>query len=270
MKTIFIIALIASLAHAQKLPGGPERADREPGIPFPPPGNAEAYKPREILTPFIGLVTRPASGEVRAQLKLGIGFGLAIEEVLPESPAVAAGLRENDILVRFDDQRLVSPEQLQFLIIDTEKDKEISLTFIREGTKQTANIKAVQKMMPERRPMRNFPGNPMRQPRFNEEPFGGPEPQFPKNHQGPQSERITRKDAEGRYELQRGPSPTFHVMDLDGKTIWKGPIGGPELRYAVPDKYRSILDAMDREAANRQGNPQPPPGFGPGPQPGRP
>ena len=267
MKTITLIALIASLAHAQKPAGEPEQPRWEPGTPFPPPGyEPQQRRPREVLTAFVGLVSRPASPEVRAQLKLGVGFGLVIDEVFPDSPAAAAGLRENDILVRLNDQRLVSPEQLQLLIIDAGKEKEVTFTFAREGTQQTASVKVAEKMMPERRPMQNFQGNPVRQPMGNERPSGRPEQDFPPGNQGPQNERITRKDADGRYELQRGPMPTFHVMDLEGNTIWKGPINGPELRNAVPEKYKPVLDAMDRDPGNRPRNPQPPQPFGPRPQ----
>jgi membrane-associated protease RseP (regulator of RpoE activity) len=287
MKTIIpiILASITAAAHCQNnpepppapVPNNPERPFRQPqpnreGEPvFRPnagqPGEGQFRKPREVMTPFLGVISRPAAAEVRAQLKLGVGFGLAVDEVMPDSPAAAAGLRENDILIRLNDQRLVSAEQLQFLIIDAGKDKEVTLTFIREGAPQSATAKIVEKLMPERRPMPSFqPGGQPMQPGFID-PNGGPrvrEFQNAPREDRPRGERIFRRDAEGRYELQLGPEPAFHAMDTEGKTTWRGPIGTPEQRNAVPEKLRGILDGMTREAASpRQRNPQP---FQPAPQ----
>ena len=265
MKTtnILALALLATLTwptEAQQLPNEPQ-TPRRPGPPpgfEPEPGATQPQRrPRESLMAFIGLVTRPAASEVRAQLKLGIGFGLAIEEVMPGSPSVAAGLRENDILVRLNDQRIVSPEQLQILVIDAGKGKEITLTYFREGTEHTAKVVVGETMMPDRRPMPNFQGNPMRQQIGNERQPGRPENDPLPGNDAPRNERIFRKDSEGRYELQRGPMPTFHVMDPEGKTIWKGQINTPELRRAVPEKYQQTLDAMDNEGGERNRNPQP-------------
>lgn len=252
--TIALTALSLT-ALAQTPPSAPReplpREDDRPRPQFQPqePGGFQERKPREILTPFVGIISRPAAPEVRSQLKLGVGFGLVIAEVIPDSPAAAAGLRESDILVRFNDQRLVSSEQLQALILDAGKDKDVSLTFFREGAQQSVTLKVAEKMMPERRPMFNDrPGErPMREPNFQ-----------PGEPRQPGEQRIMRRDAKGRYELTLGAEPTFHATDHEGKTIWKGPIAKPEQRKEIPQEIRQVLETMEREIpARRPRNPQP-------------
>lgn len=265
--TIALTALSLT-ALAQDPPSAPReplpREDNRPRPQFEPqePGRFPERKPREILTPFLGIISRPAAPEVRSQLKLGVGFGLVIAEVIPDSPAAAAGLRESDILVRFNDQRLVSSEQLQFLILDAGKDKDVSLTFYREGAQQSVTVKVAEKMMPERRPMANFQGGDQpRQPIYNDRQSERPmrDPSFqPGEPRPPGEQRIMRRDAKGRYELTLGAEPTFHAMDPDGKTIWKGPIAKPEQRKEIPQEIRQILETMEREIPNRRPrNPQP-------------
>jgi hypothetical protein len=58
---------------------------------------------------------------------------LLVIEVAPDSPASAAGLQRHDVLVRWDDQMLVSPEQLQILVGARNPGDTGTLTLIRAG-----------------------------------------------------------------------------------------------------------------------------------------
>ncbi|MEZ6081498.1 MAG: PDZ domain-containing protein [Pirellulaceae bacterium] len=42
----------------------------------------------------------------------GEGRGVLVADVMDDSPVAKAGLRKHDVLVRYDDQDLYSPEQL--------------------------------------------------------------------------------------------------------------------------------------------------------------
>src|SRR6185369_14191002 len=78
---------------------------RGPGRPFatqPAPMKLQAY---------LGVVTRMAGPDLAAQLKQPEGFGLIVEDVLPDGPAAAAGIHANDLLRMLDDQLLVNPAQ---------------------------------------------------------------------------------------------------------------------------------------------------------------
>ena len=65
---------------------------------------------------WLGVQVTPVPALVTAQLGLTPGMGLAVERVVPGSPAGRAGLRRHDILTKLDDQLLVNAGQLQVLV----------------------------------------------------------------------------------------------------------------------------------------------------------
>ena len=64
------------------------------------------------------------------------GSGIVVEEVADDSPAQKAGLRQHEILISFDDQRLYSPEQLVRLVDNDKPGREAKLHIIRNGKSQ--------------------------------------------------------------------------------------------------------------------------------------
>lgn len=104
----------------------------------------------EVPTAFIGVLTGSVPRELRSHFSLAEGFGLLVEEVMPDTPAQAAGLKVDDILVRFEDQKLVNMEQLQTLVRSKKKDEVVSLTVISGGTETQVPVKIGERMMPVR------------------------------------------------------------------------------------------------------------------------
>jgi len=99
-------------------------------------------------TAYIGVFTRPLSDEVRAQTGLPDGFGLLVEEVMPDSPAQTAGLKQHDVLVLLGDQRLVNQDQLASLVRAEKKDTAIVFTLRRAGAEQKVTVTVGEKLMP--------------------------------------------------------------------------------------------------------------------------
>ncbi len=65
---------------------------------------------------FLGVETTLVSETLTEQLNLPKNFGLVVLHISPDSPASAALLKPNDILLKLDDQRLVDTLQLAALI----------------------------------------------------------------------------------------------------------------------------------------------------------
>lgn len=129
----------------------------QPGVPGSEFG-AQRLKP----TPYLGIITTPAPPVLSAQLGFTEGFGLVVEEVLPDSPAKTAGLERFDVLKQLNDQQLLDPTQLGTLVRSLGKDTEITLTLLRKGQEQKLKVKIGEKEMPERRmdDMRSMFGSP--------------------------------------------------------------------------------------------------------------
>ncbi len=135
-------------AEAAKPADGPENKPKPEGEHGRRHHETERHAPEMKPTPFIGVMTRALSPEVRAQTGLPDGFGLLVEDVLPESPAQAAGIKPLDVLVLLGDQRLVNMEQLAVLVRSQAKDSEITFTLKRAGAEQKITVKVGEKMMP--------------------------------------------------------------------------------------------------------------------------
>jgi len=118
--------------------------------------------------PWIGLAMEPLQEVVRAQLSLAPGEGIVVSHVMPESPAAKAGLKANDILLRFNDQIIVDIEQLKKLIAMKKPGDTVKLTFLQKGERKEADVTLVEHEIesPENGPgpfpgVQLMPGAPM-------------------------------------------------------------------------------------------------------------
>lgn len=82
---------------------------------------------------FLGVVTGLPAAPVRAQLDLPDGVGLSIEAVAAGSPAEKAGVRQFDVIHKFNDQVVCSPEQLTTLVKVAGAGTRVPLTLVRRG-----------------------------------------------------------------------------------------------------------------------------------------
>jgi membrane-associated protease RseP (regulator of RpoE activity) len=83
---------------------------------------------------YLGVAVRPVEGALRQHLNLA--GGLIVDDVMKESPADDAGIRQHDILVKLDDQKLFNSEQLQSLVRSLKPGLEIDISILREGGKK--------------------------------------------------------------------------------------------------------------------------------------
>lgn len=126
--------------EAEPAPERPAPPRARPGSPAPREHLAPARPGHPRKRPWIGVSTHQIEPALREHLEIPDGFGIAVYEVMPESPAAAAGLRPNDVLVRFEDQRLISPDHLSLLVRTKEKGDRVSLTLVRRGREETVEV----------------------------------------------------------------------------------------------------------------------------------
>ena len=87
---------------------------------------------------WLGITTEPVSDALRAQLSLAKGEGLLVGQVVSRSPAAAAGLMQNDVLLRLDDQIIVELSQLRTLIAMKKAGDKVKLVYVRKAARQEA------------------------------------------------------------------------------------------------------------------------------------
>ena len=113
----------------------PERGDR-PAVVTEEGEEAKVAAPKY----WIGLQGRPIDNRVlRTQLQLAGDVGVAIETVMPESPAEKAGLRQDDILVAVDGEPLSDLAYLQSVVAE-KHDKPIELKVLRLAKEEVIKV----------------------------------------------------------------------------------------------------------------------------------
>jgi membrane-associated protease RseP (regulator of RpoE activity) len=71
------------------------------------------------------------------------GEGLLLDAVLPGSPAHDAGLRDGDLVLRFDGRTIDSREDMQDALRRTPVGKTVEVAYARDGTARTTMLKTV-------------------------------------------------------------------------------------------------------------------------------
>lgn len=162
-----LLALLNSPLRAQETPPASLQPEiplepTKPVIPVEPAAPQKPLPPREgekrrgpqrsneELTAYIGVLTGEVTRELRRHLNLAEGFGLMVHEVMPDTPASVAGLKEDDILVRFEDQKLINADQLQTLVRSKKSGDVVALTVISSGIEKQVNVTIAARLMPVR------------------------------------------------------------------------------------------------------------------------
>ena len=96
-------------------------------------------------------VTVDDLNEEELKAAAGAPSGVSIERIEPDSPAAKAGLRERDIVVEIDGERVRSVRQFSRLIQETPVGRSVRLSIVRDGQRQTVVI------TPEARALRFAP-----------------------------------------------------------------------------------------------------------------
>src|SRR5213078_5224383 len=125
----------------------------QPGQPGgPPPGTPPERHERAPKVPvtWLGVETSSVPRVVSEQLGLAKGFGLVVDYVVPDGPAAAAGVQQNDILKMLNDQILMEPSQLRKLLQNFSEGTNVTLTVLRKGQEQKITVKLKKKEVPQR------------------------------------------------------------------------------------------------------------------------
>jgi membrane-associated protease RseP (regulator of RpoE activity) len=147
-KSVVTIAAIAFLPIAGFAQPSPPPG---PPAPPPPPGSPDRHeKMPKVPVTFLGVETSEVPSVVSEQLGLAKGFGLVVDYVVPDGPAAAAGVQQNDIIKMLNDQILINPNQLSKLVRSFSEGTNVTLTVLRKGQEQKITVKLTKKEVPER------------------------------------------------------------------------------------------------------------------------
>ena len=83
---------------------------------------------------YLGVYLEEVTAERVKELGLGEERGAIISKVVEGSPAEKAGLKENDVVVSFNDRRIDSVRELQRLLNETPAGRNVRLGVLRQGS----------------------------------------------------------------------------------------------------------------------------------------
>lgn len=155
MKTKSILTIVAAIvllpiaAFTQTPPVPPPPPGPPPTGPVGPGGDRDRNEKKVPVT-FLGVETSDVPRVVSEQLGLPKGFGLVVDYVVPDGPAAAAGVQQNDILRMLNDQILTEPDQLSKLIRSFSEGTTVTLTVLRKGKEEKIGVKLSKKEVSER------------------------------------------------------------------------------------------------------------------------
>ncbi len=85
--------------------------------------------------PWLGVSGANITPEVEKQF--GVAQGAFIMEIVPDGPAAAAGMRQNDVVVSFDGEKIETMDDLIVAIREHRVGEKVSLVVVRDGKRQT-------------------------------------------------------------------------------------------------------------------------------------
>ena len=157
-KTLAIIAALGLLPITgfTQPPSAPP--PNQPNQPIPPVPPIPPYKDKDkdkdrgpkVPVTFLGVETSSVPRVVSEQLGLPKGFGLVVDYVVPDGPAAAAGVQQNDIIKMFNDQILMEPDQLSKLVRSYQEGTNVTLTILRKNAETKITVKLGKKEVRQR------------------------------------------------------------------------------------------------------------------------
>lgn len=198
----------------------------------------ESFKTPPKSSSYLGVNVGDVHPAVASHLP-GVGAtgqGILVESVSPNSPATAAGIRDLDILMAYDDQKLFSRNQLVKLVAMNQPGDEVAIRLIRDGKQEVKKVRLGQR-----------PSN-MAAPRLQDEPAPRSFPQFdapqwltqkPQRHAPPTVDRPTWHRIES-LAIKRLENDDFRI------TLTHFDEGGKRIKHeytGTRDELRKRIDA---------------------------
>lgn len=85
---------------------------------------------------YLGVQSVEVTKENFAKFGLREVRGVAVDKVMEGSPAAAAGIKDGDVIVRFNGEEIASTRKLTRLVSETSPDHQVKLTVVRNGGEQ--------------------------------------------------------------------------------------------------------------------------------------
>jgi serine protease Do len=124
------------------------RSGGSDGVGFAIPSNLARWVSDQLIShgtvkrAYLGVGIQPITQDLATQLNVKPRSGVAVTEVFSDTPAANAGLQSGDVIVKFGDQAVTSPQSLQLAVEQSSVGSEVPVAIVREGESMTLTYTA--------------------------------------------------------------------------------------------------------------------------------
>lgn len=111
-----------------------------PAVPDMPPDAPRAFSVFIAGGSFLGVYAEDVNKENMARYGMREARGVAITQVIKDSPAEKAGLRKDDVILRFEGDSVTSVRKLNRLVSEVAPDQTVRLSISRAGAEQEVSV----------------------------------------------------------------------------------------------------------------------------------
>lgn len=94
----------------------------------------------QVTRGWLGVMIQSLTRDLAKVFKLEDDQGALVSEVMPESPAKAAGIRRGDVILSFDGKDVKKMHDLPTLVAETPVGKTVSIDLVREGARMRMDV----------------------------------------------------------------------------------------------------------------------------------
>jgi serine protease Do len=89
---------------------------------------------------WLGIYTQTVDDDLKEAFDLDRDYGVIIKMVVPDSPADEAGLRQSDIILRFDGRKLADSDELIEYVSQQKPGDEVTIDIVRKGQEKSITV----------------------------------------------------------------------------------------------------------------------------------
>lgn len=89
---------------------------------------------------WLGVYTQSVDYDLAEAFDLDTQYGAVVNMVVEDSPADKAGVREDDVIIGFNNEKVTDSDDLVDMLIETKPGDKATLTIIRDGKEQTVTV----------------------------------------------------------------------------------------------------------------------------------
>jgi Do/DeqQ family serine protease len=100
----------------------------------------DLVKRGKVTRGWLGIGIQPLTPELAKSFGVSADEGILVNQIMPKSPAEAAGLKVGDLILSLDGKPIKNARQMQRLVAEAEIGKTIEVVVLRDKTKQALKV----------------------------------------------------------------------------------------------------------------------------------